>query len=92
MSIDDRPPVVDEKTRIGDWEIDLVIGAKHCGALQTIVELKTRFTVSKRVNDKSAKTVTATTIELLTPYKEAVFTVTQTMESNFLIMKTFLTR
>ena len=76
ISIDERPPVVDDKSRIGDWEIDLVIGKGHSGALVTIVERKTSFTVSTRVDDKSAKTVTAATIALLKPFKNAVKTIT----------------
>ena len=42
----------------------------------TIVERVTSYTVSKRINDKSAKTVTAATIALLKPYKEVVLTIT----------------
>lgn len=76
VSIDERPAIVDKKSRVGDWEIDLVIGKGHSGALVTIVERATRFTVSKRINDKSAQTVTDATIALLTPYKEAVHTIT----------------
>ena len=76
VSIDERPTVIDNKSRIGDWEIDLVIGKGHSGALVTIVERKTSFTVSMRVDDKSAKSVTAATIALLQPYKEAVHTIT----------------
>jgi IS30 family transposase len=76
VSIDKRPQVVDDKSRIGDWEIDLVIGKGHSGALVTIVERKTSFTVSSRVNDKSADTVTAATIALLKPYRKAVATLT----------------
>jgi len=75
-SIDERPPVVEDKSRVGDWEIDLVIGKGHSGALVTIVERKTSFTVSARVDDKSAKTVTAATIALLQPFKDAVLTIT----------------
>ena len=56
--------------------INLIIGKGHSGALVTIVERVTRFTVSKRINDKSAKTVTAATIALLAPYKEAAHTIT----------------
>ncbi|WP_255358628.1 IS30 family transposase [Moritella sp. JT01] len=48
ISIDERPQVVDDKSRIGDWEIDLIIGKGHSGALLTIVERKTSFTVSTR--------------------------------------------
>lgn len=76
VSIDERPKVVDDRSRIGDWEIDLVIGKGHSGALVTIVERKTSFTVSTRINDKSASTVTAATIALLAPFKEAVLTIT----------------
>jgi IS30 family transposase len=76
ISIDERPHVVDDKSRVGDWEIDLVIGKGHSGALVTIVERKTSFTVSTRVDDKSAKTVTAATIALLAPFKDAVLTIT----------------
>lgn len=61
---------------MGDWEIDLVIGKGHSGALVTIVERKTSFTVSTRVNDKSAKTVTAATLALLKPFTEVVLTIT----------------
>jgi len=46
VSIDERPTIVDDKPRIGDWEIDLVIGKGHSGALVTIVERKTSFSVS----------------------------------------------
>ena len=42
----------------------------------TIVERKTSFTVTKRVFDKSVQTVTAATIALLEPFKDAVLTIT----------------
>jgi IS30 family transposase len=76
VSIDERPVEVDAKERTGDWEIDLVIGKGHSGALVTIVERKTSFTVSTRINDKKAETVTAATIALLEPFKDAVLTIT----------------
>ncbi len=76
VSIDQRPAVVSERGRVGDWEIDLVIGKGHSGALVTIVERATRFSVSTRINDKSAKTVTAAAIALLKPYQDCVLTIT----------------
>lgn len=76
ISIDDRPVEVDAKSRIGDWEIDTVIGKGHSGALVTIVERVTKFTVSTRVNSKSAQDVTRATIALLAPFKAAVHTIT----------------
>jgi IS30 family transposase len=41
-----------------------------------IVERTTSFSVSTRINDKSAKTVTEATIALLMPFKDAVHTIT----------------
>ena len=76
VSIDDRPIIVDEKSRVGDWEIDTVIGKGHSGALVTIVERVTLFTVSMRVKSKRAKEVTAATLALLTPFKGLVHTIT----------------
>lgn len=43
VSIDERPDVVDENSRAGDWEIDLVIGKGHSGVLVTIVEMVDEF-------------------------------------------------
>ncbi|MDP0561273.1 MAG: IS30 family transposase [Candidatus Endonucleobacter sp. (ex Gigantidas childressi)] len=48
VSIDDLPKIVDDKSRIGDWEIDTVIGKRHSWALVTIVELVTKYTVSQK--------------------------------------------
>jgi len=45
VSIDDRPAVVAKRSRIGDWEGDTMIGKNHKGALVTIVERKSSYTV-----------------------------------------------
>jgi transposase, IS30 family len=76
VSIEQRPVIVEEKSRIGDWEIDTVIGKNHKGALVTIVERKTKFVVIKKVDTKQAEGVTAATIALLKPYNDKVFTIT----------------
>lgn len=76
MSIDDRPQVVDDKARVGDWEIDTVIGKGHQGALVTAVERVTNFTLVAQVESKRADEVTRATIDLLKPYKGVVYTIT----------------
>ena len=40
VSIDERPEIVEERSRVGDWEGDCVIGKNHKGALVTLVERK----------------------------------------------------
>ena len=76
VSIEVRPAIVDEKSRIGDWEIDLVIGAKHRGALLTLVERRSRYTLLGKVRSKQADEVAAQAIALLQPHQDHTFTVT----------------
>lgn len=76
VGIEERPSVVEEKSRIGDWEIDTIIGKGHSGAVVTIVERATQFSLVANVPNKSAEAVTAATIELLKPYKGALHTIT----------------
>ena len=76
VSINERPTVVEEKSRKGDLEVDLVIGKNHSGALVTIVDKKTRFMFSKYVKNKSATLVTNAIIELLKPFKKVLHTIT----------------
>lgn len=76
ISIDDRPSIVAEKKRIGDWEIDTVIGKNHQGALVTIVDRVSKFTLIKKVVSKHAEVVTEATIALLQPYLDKALTIT----------------
>lgn len=76
VSIDERPEIVDEKSRIGDWEIDTMIGKGHSGVLVTIVERVAKFTLSAQVDNKSAAAVTKATIILLKPFKDVVHSIT----------------
>ena len=76
ISIDERPEIVEQKTRLGDWEIDTVIGQNHQGALVTIVDRVSKFTLIKKVDSKHADVVTAATITLLKPYLDKTLTIT----------------
>ena len=46
ISINKRPKVMDDKARVGDWEIDTVIGKGHRGALVTVVGACDEFCLS----------------------------------------------
>jgi IS30 family transposase len=76
VSIDERPAIVDGRSRVGDWEIDTVLGKNGTGAIVTIAERKTRFYLAKKVSNKSAEEVTKATIAMLSPYKAFVHTIT----------------
>ena len=74
--IDERPAVVEQKARIGDWEIGTVIGKNHQGALVTIVDRVSKFTPIKKVDSKHAEVVTEATVTLLKPYLDKALTIT----------------
>jgi IS30 family transposase len=76
ISIDDRPAIVDTKKRIGDWEIDTIIGKGHKGAMLTAVDRKSKFTLIKNLTDRKADLVATELVNLLSPYCQKVFTIT----------------
>ena len=76
IMIDKRPKVVDDKSRIGDWEVDTVMGRNNKGAIVTMVERKSKFIVACPVLTKGAKEVTNAMIRALKPYQNRVLTLT----------------
>ena len=64
-SIEERPEAVDLRERFGDWEGDTIIGKGHQGALVTLTERKSRFTLVRKVAQKSAKLVAQAVVDLL---------------------------
>jgi IS30 family transposase len=76
VSIDDRPAIVDSKRRFGDWEGDTVIGKGHRGALVTLVERKSLYTVIRAVLYKTAEAVRNAVVDGLTPHIDRVHTIT----------------
>lgn len=54
VPIAERPAIVDEKGRIGDWEGDTVFGKGHRHPLATFTERKTQFLTAAAMPDKKA--------------------------------------
>jgi IS30 family transposase len=76
ISIDERPAIVDKRARIGDWELDTIIGKNHKQALVSLTERKSRYTLIQKVKRKTAKSVSNAIINLLSPFVEKVHTMT----------------
>ncbi|MFO2972771.1 IS30 family transposase [Legionella pneumophila serogroup 10] len=74
--IDERPAIVAEKQRIGDWEIDTIIGKNHKQVIVSIVERRTKKTVLAKVKSKHASLVSTSIINSLTSISDRVFTIT----------------
>lgn len=76
VSIDDRPSIVESRSRVGDWEGDTVIGKGRQGALLTMVERKTLYTVIARLPGKNAMSLADAAIESMAQYRDRVKTIT----------------
>lgn len=76
VDISERPPIVDDKTRFGDLEGDLVMGKGHQGAIVTIVDRMTNFSWSAMLPGKKAGDVSEAIIEMLRPLKGYLHTLT----------------
>ena len=76
VSIDERPSIVAHRKRYGDWEADLVIGARHAQALVTINERKSRYALIARVPSKQAAVVRQTLVRKLKPIAAMEHTLT----------------
>ena len=76
VSIEQRPDVVDERNRLGDWEADTVIGKKSPYALVTLVERKSRFTLVKKINRRTGEATRDAIVHMLKPYCLKTLTIT----------------
>lgn len=63
--ITERDPVIDARTRIGDFEGDTIMGAKHQGAIVTLVDRKSLFLQARALPNKTAAGVAHACISLL---------------------------
>ena len=54
VDLAERPSVVAEKSRIGDWEREPILGARHRGARVSAVDRSSKFTVLEWVEGKTA--------------------------------------
>ena len=56
-SIDERPKEANERTRLGDWEGDTVVGKGRTGYLVTCVDRASRYVIARKVHACAAKPV-----------------------------------
>jgi IS30 family transposase len=75
-SIDQRPSIVATKERLGDWEVDTIIGKNHQQAIVSLVERQSKLTRLAKVERKTEEAVKAAVIELLKPLAGRVHTIT----------------
>jgi IS30 family transposase len=75
-SVENHPVIVEECTRIGDWEVDTIIGKGNRQAVVTLTERKSRFCLLAKVNQRTKDMVRDALIELLQPLADRLHTLT----------------
>ena len=76
VDIAQRPAAVESKRRVGDWELDTIIGARHRGALVSMVDRCSKFTFLQRVSGKTSLAVGGAVLACLRPVSALAHTLT----------------
>ena len=76
VCIEQRPAIVQTRSRIGDWEGDTVIGHGNTGVLVTLVERCSRYTLVRHLPNREAAPVSAAILEMLRLHKAQCLTLT----------------
>ena len=76
VSIEKRPVIVDQRKRIGDWEVDTIIGKGHRHAIVSLTERKSRLVLLRKVERRTADLVSEAVIDLLQPLSDRLHTIT----------------
>jgi IS30 family transposase len=76
VDISERPLIVEEKSRVGDWEIDTIIGKEHKGAIVSMVDRHSKLTLLAPVSRKTAQEVEEALTGRLAEVSDCVLTLT----------------
>lgn len=88
VGIENRPKIVDEKERLGDVEMDLIIGKDHKRALVTINDRSTGMLKMSIVDSKDSEIIQKAAIEMLQDWKPFLKTITSDNGKEFAKHKT----
>ena len=77
VGIEQRPAIVDERSRLGDWEGDTIVsGQGALGAIVTLNERASRYTLAMPLERRLAEDTGEAIIELLRPHRQCRHTLT----------------
>jgi len=76
VSIEQRPAIVEKRERLGDWEVDTIIGKGHKQAIVSLVDRVSRMTLLKKVDRRTAPAVADAAIDLLKSVRVRSLTIT----------------
>lgn len=76
VDIAERPAIVEEKQRLGDWEADTIVGKGRTGYIVSLVDRASKYTKLALVPNGCSDTVIKAIEGCLKPHKPKVFTIT----------------
>jgi IS30 family transposase len=75
-SIEERPAIVEQRQRLGDWEADTIIGKGRHGAIVTLVQRKSRLTLLEKIEAQTAAATETAIVRALQLYRLQTLTIT----------------
>lgn len=75
-SITERPDVINNRERLGDWEVDTMIGRQGGKVLVTLVERQSKLSLIGLATNKTAQAVKETLLQLLSTISSRVHSLT----------------
>ena len=76
VDIDQRPKIVEKRSRFGDLEVDLIIGKHHNQAIVTLNDRATGMLKMRKVESKKAEVVSKAIVEELEDWMPYIHTIT----------------
>jgi transposase, IS30 family len=76
VGIEERPAIVEQKSRLGDLEIDTIIGKDHKGAILTVNDRVTGMLKMRKLSGKNAEELAKVAVEALTEWQPFIHTIT----------------
>lgn len=62
VRIDQRPQIIEQRARLGDWEGDTIVGGEKTTAILTHVERKSGYLLADKLSESKAKNVKEATV------------------------------
>ena len=84
VSIAQRPDIINNKERFGDWEIDTIVGKQNKGTILIAVERTTGFLLMRKLKKgKNAKNLANKISLMMLPYKNGILSITSDNGTEF---------
>jgi transposase, IS30 family len=87
VDISERPPIVEERSRFGDIELDTIVGKDHQGGLVSMNDRMTGLIKLAKITAKDAIQVKEKIVEALQPWKDMLHTATSDNGKEFALHK-----